>query len=218
MSAKHEINLSLRTPNVLSQLRAVAGSEENLSHYYQLLQQIVNDHHIDVSTSIGNLDETFVRFDLKSRKVIAERNAKTVYQLSCLTGKQLEHITTVAFVCSEGHSFPPLFIFKGNGGVPRAIISAVKQFDGNAQICITPNGWIDDCSFVRCLTIFLQQLHERQPFEQYGWFLLCLDGNGSHKQLEVEKLCREHKVKLLVFPPHCNHILQPLDLSCFNVL
>ena len=30
---------------------------------------------IDVSTSIGNLDETFVLFDLKSRKVFAEHNA-----------------------------------------------------------------------------------------------------------------------------------------------
>ena len=56
------------------------------------------------------------------------------------------------------------------------------------------------------------------PFEQYGWFLLCLDGHGSHKQLEVAKLCREHKVELLVFPPHCSHIVQPLDLSCFSVL
>ena len=56
------------------------------------------------------------------------------------------------------------------------------------------------------------------PFELYGWFLLCLDGHGSHKQLEVAKLCREHKVELLVFPPHCSHIVQPLDLSCFSVL
>ena len=78
---------------------------ENLLHYYQLLQQIVNDYHIDVSTSIGNLDESFVHFDLKSRKVIAERNAKTVYQLSCLTGEQLKHITVVSFVSSDGHSF-----------------------------------------------------------------------------------------------------------------
>ena len=143
MSVKHEINLSLRTPNILSRLRAVAGSEVNVSHYYQLLLQIVNDHHTDASTSIGNLDETFTHFDLKSRKITAECNAKTVYQLSCLTGEQLEKIIIVAFVCSDGHSFPPLFIFKGNGGVPRAIISAVKQFDGNAQVCITTNGCMD---------------------------------------------------------------------------
>lgn len=203
----------------MSRLRAVAGCEENLSHYNELLQQIVNDYHIDVSTSIGNLDKTFVRFDLKSRKVIAECNAKTVYQLSCLTGEQLEHITIVSFVTSDGHSFPSLFIFKGNSGIPRAIIHAVKQFDGNAQICVTPNGWIDDSSFVRCLAIFLRPFCERRPFEQHAWLVSPVpDGQGSHKQIEVAKLCREHKVELLVFPPHCSRIVQPLDLSCFNVL
>ena len=70
-----------------------------------------------MSTSIGNLDETFVCFDLKSRKVIAE----CMQRLSCLTGEQLEHIMIVSFVSSDGHFYPPLFIFKGNAGVPRAI-------------------------------------------------------------------------------------------------
>eukprot|EP00731_Ephydatia_muelleri_P023227 Em0015g810a len=52
--------------------------------------------------NIGNLDETFIRFDLKSRKVIAERNAKSVYQLSSIVEEQLEHITVVAFVTTNG--------------------------------------------------------------------------------------------------------------------
>ena len=82
---------NLRTPNVLSRLRAAAGNEENITHYYQLLQLIVHGYHINVSSNIGNLDETFIHFDLKSRKVIAERNAKSV--LSSTVGEQLEHIT-----------------------------------------------------------------------------------------------------------------------------
>ena len=93
MSVKHGINLMLRAPNVLSRLRAAAGNEENATHYYQLLQQIVQNYNIDVSTNVGNLDETFVRFDMKNRRVITERNAKTVFQLSSIVGEQLEHIT-----------------------------------------------------------------------------------------------------------------------------
>ena len=197
-SLKHGINLTLRTPNVLSRLRAAAGNEENITHYYQLLQQIVHDYHINLSSNIGNLDEMFIRFDLKSRKVIAARNAKSVYQLSSIVGEQLEHITVVAFVTTNGECFPPLFIFTGSAGIPRAI---VKEFDGNAQVCVTPNGWIDDNSFVQAMRIFLHQLRVRRPFEQHGWFLLCLDGHGSHKQLEVAKLCHEYKVALLVLPP-----------------
>ena len=72
---KHGINLALRAPNVLYRLRAAAGSEENVTQYYQLLQQIVQDFNIDVSKNVGNLDETFVRFDMKNRRVITERNA-----------------------------------------------------------------------------------------------------------------------------------------------
>ena len=202
----------------MSRLRAAAGNEENITHYYQLLQQIVHDYHIDVCSNIGNLDETFIRFDLKSRKVIAERNAKSVYQLSSIVGDQLEHITVVAFVTTNGECFSPLFIFKGSAGISRAVVKNVKEFDGNAQVCVTPNGWIDDNSFVQAMCIFLHQLHVKRQFEQHGWFLLCLDGHSSHKQLEIAKLCREYKVELLVLPPHCSHIVQPLDLSCFSVL
>ena len=66
---------------------------DKVRHYYQLLQQIVQDYNIDVSTNVGNLDETFVCFDMKNRRVITERNAKTVFQLSSIVGEQLEHIT-----------------------------------------------------------------------------------------------------------------------------
>ena len=80
MSVKHGINLSLLMISLINLIirsdklipsfkRAVyiAGDKENLSPI-TLLLQIVNVYHIDVSTSIGNLDETFVCFDLKSRK------------------------------------------------------------------------------------------------------------------------------------------------------
>ena len=58
-------------------------------------------YNIDVLTNVCNLDETFVCFDLKNRRIITERNAKTVFQLSSIVGEQLEHITILAFVTSE---------------------------------------------------------------------------------------------------------------------
>ena len=79
MSVKHGINLTLRIPNVLSRLRAAAGNEENITYYYQLHQQILQDYSIDVSKNMGNLDETFVRFDMKHQRVITERNAKAIF-------------------------------------------------------------------------------------------------------------------------------------------
>ena len=99
--------------------------------------------------------------------------------------------------------------FKGSAGLPQAVISSVKEFDGN----VTPNSWIDDySSFLLSMHIFLRQLQQQRPFEQHDWFLLCLDGHGSHTQIEVARLCCKHNIKLLVFPPHCSHIVQPDSL------
>ena len=99
---KHYINLTLCTPNVLSRLRAAAGNEGNVTHYYQLLQQIVQDYNTDVLKNVGNLDETFVRFAMKHRRVIMECNAKTIFQLSsrCLLSVLCEHASFFEISCT----------------------------------------------------------------------------------------------------------------------
>ena len=38
--------------------------------------------------------------------------------------------------------------------MPRHIIRSVKEFDGSAQICVIPNGWIDDDSFIFSIRSF----------------------------------------------------------------
>ena len=76
ISVKHtcSINLTLHaSPKILSWLRTTAGNEENATHYYQLLQQIVEDYNIDMLKNVGNFDEAFVQYDMKNRNVIAER-------------------------------------------------------------------------------------------------------------------------------------------------
>ena len=71
---KHGINLTLRAPNVLSHLRAAVLAMKRM---IPTTINCVQDYNIDVLTNVGNLHETFVRFDMKNRRVITERNAKT---------------------------------------------------------------------------------------------------------------------------------------------
>ena len=40
----------------------------------------------------------------------------------------------------------------------------------------------------------------------------------SHMSLDFIKLARESNVQLICFPPHCTHILQPLDITVFGPL
>lgn len=46
--------------------------------------------------------------------------------------------------------------------------------------------------------------------------LLIYDGHGSHEQLELINLAREHNIILFCLPPHTTHKLQPLDVGVFG--
>ncbi len=48
--------------------------------------------------------------------------------------------------------------------------------------------------------------------------LLILDGHGSHVALEFDQYYPEHEIIVLCMPPHSSHLLQPLDIGCFQVL
>jgi hypothetical protein len=45
--------------------------------------------------------------------------------------------------------------------------------------------------------------------------LLIADGHGSHIQGDFIAHYIENKIDLLIMPPHCSHILQPLDVGVF---
>ena len=46
--------------------------------------------------------------------------------------------------------------------------------------------------------------------------LLIVDGHGSHIRADFIAYCIENNIDLLVMPPHCSHLLQPLDIGVFS--
>ena len=45
--------------------------------------------------------------------------------------------------------------------------------------------------------------------------LLIADGHGSHIRADFIVYCMENAIDLLIMPPHCSHLLQPLDIGVF---
>jgi len=43
-----------------------------------------------------------------------------------------------------------------------------------------------------------------------------MDGYNSHINVEMVNFYADHCIRLLCLPPHSTHILQPLDVSCFQ--
>ncbi|EMD66053.1 hypothetical protein COCSADRAFT_34649 [Bipolaris sorokiniana ND90Pr] len=50
------------------------------------------------------------------------------------------------------------------------------------------------------------------------WRLLLLDGHGSHDTREFLEYCELHRILAVALPPHTTHLLQPLDVGCFQPL
>ena len=46
--------------------------------------------------------------------------------------------------------------------------------------------------------------------------LVLYDGHKSHVSLALIEWAKSENIILFVLPPHCSHLLQPLDVSCFG--
>ena len=44
---------------------------------------------------------------------------------------------------------------------------------------------------------------------------MIADGHGSHIRADFIAHCMENAIDLLIMPPHCSHLLQPLDVGVF---
>jgi hypothetical protein len=66
---------------------------------------------------------------------------------------------------------------------------------------------------------WLEQMFHRytKGVTQRRWRSLILDGHGSHVIRAFIRYCDNHRILLLIFPPHATHMFQPLDVVCFNL-
>ena len=45
-----------------------------------------------------------------------------------------------------------------------------------------------------------------------------MDGHSSHITGDMIALCIDNNIELLILPPHCSHLLQPLDVGVYGPL
>lgn len=85
-----------------------------------------------------------------------------------------------------------------------------------SMFTVSDSGWMEGANFVQWFEkMFLpavQHLTTKYPV------VLFFDGHHSHISLKLIELARSNHVHLICFPPHCTHILQPLDVSVYGPL
>ena len=57
-----------------------------------------------------------------------------------------------------------------------------------------------------------------QPTDCTQHRLLIMNSHSSHITTNVIAFCMQNAIDLLIMPPHCSHLLQPLDVGVFAPL
>jgi hypothetical protein len=89
------------------------------------------------------------------------------------------------------------------------LILQTKDLQGNAK------KGLDDFFHVQGVSLFFKKIVLSGLFF-INRQLLIMDGHGRHVTFEAISQAKEINLDMITLPSHTSHVLQPLDVSCFN--
>ena len=156
--------------------------------------------------NIWNMDESgFGVGESQTTRVLVLINSTHKYK--SVAGKQ-EWITDIECVSAAGEALAPMIIFKAKNLNSSWLPPETPK---DWHFGVSENGWTSNNLGLEWLVkVFDPQTRERAG---NGRRLLIVDGHGSHIRADFIAYCIDYDIDLLVMPPHCSHLLQPLDVG-----
>ena len=199
--------LTERKPESLQISRAMACSEEKVLKWFNDFEAFIRENGIKSPSQIANVDETGCPFQAgSSGKIIVEKGISNAYQIS---SPSKEQITTLVCGFANGTVLPPYHLYPGQ----RLNAQWTQDAVPDSYFGVTAKGWMETEAFYAWIANrFVKQGPAIRPI------VLLLDGHESHIDMYISKFCAENQILLYCLPPHCSHIMQPLDVGFFHPL
>lgn len=191
--------------------RAVGFNKVKVGIFFNVLETVLYNSdgtRAVPQTNIYNVDESGYTVCQKPQRIVAKKGKKNVGILT--SAEHGKNITVVCCVSAHGVYVPPMFIFPRMKMKPKLMDRTPARSIG----AVSKSGWINDSLFTQWFAHFIATV---QPKSRPEPTVLLFDGHASHtNNLDVIEMARANNVQLIVFPSHCTHRLQPLDVSVFK--
>ena len=132
------------------------------------------------------------------------------YKPQAVTPGKSQTVTIIGAGNTIGHQVPPFFIFPGKPMND----SLMQGSSTGAAGTMSDSGWSNTEIFSRYvrehLTKYMPHRDSNSPV------LVLYDGHRSHISISLIEWTKENHVILFVLSPHCSHLVQPLDVSCYG--
>jgi DDE superfamily endonuclease/Tc5 transposase DNA-binding domain/helix-turn-helix, Psq domain len=188
--------------------RAKEATSEKIQAWFDAFQTRHTERKYELA-DIYNMDETgFAVGGTQSTRIIVDSTQKSNWKVTA--GKQ-EWITVLECVSAAGEALPPMIIFKAqntnSAWVP-------KDTPRNWQFSTSTSGWTSNSHGFEWLRTVFEPESKKVSGDRPR--LLIMDGHSSHITGDLIALCIEKDIDLLILPPHCSHLLQPLDVGVYG--
>lgn len=169
----------------------------------------MDEHHYGPS-QMYNMDESgFAVGTSQTSRALVNVRDKTSWKK--IQGRQ-EWITAIEVVGAAGVVGPPLLTFKSKH-LSTAWVPDHAPPDWS--FTTSKRGWTSDSHGYQWLTEVFQLWSRRRLPNPTARRMLVTDGHSSHVTGRVISSCMQNAIDLCIMPPHCSHVLQPLDVSVF---
>ena len=177
----------------------------------------MEDYHI-TTDNIYNIDKKGFVIGLGSvvKRIMAIKVYKSGRVKQAVQDGNREFITLIAYVNALGKAGIPTLLYQSKTGDLQDTWIEDLEANDKAYFGSSANGWSNKAFGLK----WLQEVFKpnTRPQSSRTWRLLIFDGHSSHVNLQFINWAFNHKILLLVLPPHSTHKLQPLDASLFGLL
>lgn len=157
-----------------------------------------------------NMDETGYRIGCgRATKVITRRQHTRLYSND---PDNRDHVTGIECIAASGHVLPCAVVLRAAYILEKHVVPTLH---GDTLLAVSETGYANDEIHLDWIRYF----NLRTQARQVGVYrLLVIDSASHHLSWDLWQYCVARNIILFTFPPHSTHILQPLDVVCFQPL